>query len=119
MEALEKYKQKIQFNENELEDVIHIIFNYTNINSDYKRSSTINKKEKMIDAIIPLFEKCLELDIPMDRNEKISIINTLDKFHFRKEILEIFKKNIDLKDIEKAGIRLGKKSQSSFWTGII
>lgn len=114
MEVVEKYRDKIQFKENELDNVIHTIVNFTNINKDYKSVSIIDKKEEMIDLIIPLLQKYLELNISMNKDTKLEIINVVDKFNFRKEILEILKGNIDINDIEKAGMRLGKKSQSAF-----
>ncbi|HBL80436.1 MAG TPA: hypothetical protein DDZ79_11195, partial [Aequorivita sp.] len=90
------------------------IFNFTNIKKDYKKISTVDKKEEMVDEIISLLEKYLELDIVKDKSQKLEIIDVLDKLRFRKEVLEVIKSKIKFNDIEKAGNRLGKKSQSAF-----
>ncbi len=114
MAVIDKYLEKTKINNENLHQVIFSIFDFTNIKRDYKKSSTVDKKEEMVDEIISLLEKYLELNIAKGKSQKLKIINVLDKLHFRKEVLEIIKSEIDFGDIEKVGNRIGKKSQSAF-----
>ncbi len=114
MTAIDKYIEKTKIEDENLHQVIFSIFNFTNIKKDYKKISTVDKKEEMVDEIISLLEKYLELDIVKDKSQKLEIIDVLDKLRFRKEVLEVIKFKIKFNDIEKAGNRLGKKSQSAF-----
>ncbi len=114
MTVIDKYIEKTKIENENLHQVIFSIFNFTDIKTTYKRVSTVDKKEEMVDEIISLLEKYLELDIVKDKSQKLEIINVLDKLHFRKELLEVIKSKIDFNDIKKAGNRIGKKSQSAF-----
>jgi hypothetical protein len=114
MTVIDKYIEKANIENENLHQVIISIFNFTKIKTNYKRVSTVNKKEEMVDEIISLLEKYLELDIVKEKSQKLEIIDVLDKLHFRKEVLEVIKSKIEINDIKKAGNRLGKKSQSAF-----
>lgn len=114
MAVLDKYIEKTKIEEENLHHLISSIFSFTDIKDNYKHISTVDKKEEIVDGIISLLEKYLELGIVKNKSQKLEIIDVLDKLHFRKEVLEGMKNNIDFEKIEKAGKKLGKKSQSAF-----
>lgn len=114
MLELENIKEDIQIEEKSLNKFIRYIFHYSEINRPYKRKSTIDKKSEIIDLLIPLMEKTLELNQNMQRDTKLEIMELLDTVNLRKEMLEIFENNIKKSDLKKASKRLGKKSQSTF-----
>ncbi len=114
MATIDKYIEKTKIKDEDLHQVIFSIFNFTAIKANYKRASTVQKKEEMVDEVISLMEKFLELDIVKDKSQKLAIIDVLDKLYFRKEVLELLKSEIKLKDIQETGNRLGEKSQSAF-----
>lgn len=114
MIELENIKRDIQIDEKNLSDFITYVFHYSEINSSYKSKSVINKKTEIIDLLIPLLEKSLELNENMQRDIKLQIMELLDKVNLRKEVLEFFESKINKSDLEKASKRLGKKSQSTF-----
>lgn len=114
MMELENIREDIQIEEKSLNNFIRYIFHYSEINHPYTRKSTIDKKAEIIDLLIPLIEKSLELNHNMQRDIKLQIMELLDAVNLRKELLEIFKNKIKASDLEKASKRLGKKSQSTF-----
>ena len=114
MTTIDKYIEKTRIQNESLHQVIFSIFNFTDIKTNYKRASTVQKKEEMVDEVISVMEKFLELNIVKDKSQKLEMIDVLDKLYFKKEVLELLKSEIKLKDIQEAGNRLGKKSQSAF-----
>lgn len=111
---LENIKEDIKIEEKSLNNFISYIFHYSQINRPYKRKSTIDKKSEIIDLIIPLMEKSLQLNLNMEKDMKLQIMKLLDTINLRKELLEVFENNIEESDLKKASNRLGKKSQSTF-----
>ncbi len=49
-----------------------------------------------------------------EKKEKLELINFIDKMNIQKELLELQKEETNISQIETAGKRLGKKSQSAF-----
>jgi len=49
-----------------------------------------------------------------DKELKLQLIKVISKLNMQKELLELAGGKINLDDIEMAGKRLGKKSQSAF-----
>lgn len=111
---LENIKEEIQIEEKSLNNFVSYIFHYSQINRPYKRQSTIDKKSEIIDLLIPLMEKSLQLNLNMQKDMKLQIMKLLDAINLRKEILEVFGNDIKESDLKKASNRLGKKSQSTF-----
>lgn len=95
-------------------DLVTSLFDLTDINCVYKSRSTLEKKEEIVDELISLLEKSLELNVIRNKPAKLEIFETLDKLHFRKEVLDLLKNNIDLNKLKEAGTNLGRKSQSGF-----
>ena len=59
-------------------------------------------------------DKYLELHLEHNKEEKLRLIQFIDKLNLQIELSSLAKKEIEMGNIEIAGKRLGKKSQSSF-----
>lgn len=114
MIELENIKNGIEIDEENLNNFISYIFQFSQINREYKSKAIISKKNEILDLLIPLLEKSLELNHNMGNEIKLQIMELLDTMNLRKEVLEIFENNISKSDLQKASIRIGKKSQSAF-----
>lgn len=75
------------------------------------------KKEELLSHFGQFLEKYLELEFLSSKKEKLELINFIDKINLQKELLELLKNESHFSQIQKAGQKLGKKSQSAFRAG--
>ncbi|TCC94173.1 hypothetical protein EZ428_05180 [Pedobacter frigiditerrae] len=112
---LEKFTETGIIAQEEVVKISNIILNAFSPNHQKKISLTsANKKEQLIDSFSELIEKIM--DVSNSRQEKLMLINFLDKLNHQKEVLEILSGERKFNDIKKASERLGKKAQSAFET---
>lgn len=112
--AIEDKNNINAINENDLTRISGLLFESFFINRPYKRESTVNYKESMIDSFIDLLNKMLGQQTGLSKEKKLDTIILLDKLKTQKENLELIKSNISTSDIQEASKRLSKKSQSAF-----
>ena len=82
------------------------------IKSEYKTTSTIESKEEINQILIQFLEYILSNNLVTNRSDKITLINLIDEFNFRNEILDLIKQK-NHGNLKKASTRLGKKFMSS------
>ena len=112
---LEKFTEKGKIAQEEIVNISNIILNAFSPNHQKKISpKSANKKERLIDSYSEFIEKIM--DVSNSRQEKLTLINFLDKLNHQKEVLEILSGERKIYDIKKASERLGKKAQSAFET---
>ncbi len=110
---LEKFTETGKIAQEEVVSISNIILNAFSSNHHKKISpASANKKEQLIDTFSDLIEKIM--DVSNSHQEKLVLINFLDKLNHQKEILEILSGERKIDDIKLASQRLGKKSQSAF-----
>ena len=74
----------------------------------------MEKKEELMMHLTQFLEKYLELQLLKGKDDKLEIINFIDKMNLYRELLEVQKNSVLHSQLEKAGRSLGKKSQSAF-----
>ncbi|MGV3684468.1 MAG: hypothetical protein ACO1NS_02505 [Daejeonella sp.] len=114
MTTLEFAKQKNQINDEELLEITQIMFNSFKINRNYKDLTYVSKKETLISLFSSFIEQYLKMNFTGSKENKLRLIKFVSKLNSQKELLELASGEISLDDIQKAGKRLGKKSQSAF-----
>ncbi len=114
MKTLESEKQSSQISVDELQTVTRIMFNWVNDNSDDKDSMYILTKKDFLASFSDLIEQYLKLNFSGTKENKLHLIKIVSKLHMQKELLELASAETNLEDIQKAGKRLSRKSQSAF-----
>ena len=56
----------------------------------------------------------IEKKLNNSKQDKLELINLMDKLNMQKELLELLKENVSHEKLQLAADRLGKKAQSSF-----
>lgn len=114
MTAIQKIEELNKIDQNEFDNLIKIVFESFRINRQYKSISFLSKKEELIDYFSTFIEKYLELQFIKNKDQKLELINFIDKLNMQRELLELAKVKTNITDITVAANRLGKKSQSAF-----
>ncbi len=113
MDLVKEYKRNTVFkNDNEIFESLRNVFMFGEIKSEYKSDSVIEHKEEINQTLIKFFEDILARNLVSNKNDKITLINLIDEFNFRNEILDLIKKKNE-KHLNKTSSRLGKKFMSS------
>ena len=113
MDLVKEYKNNSVFkNEKAILESLTNVFMLGTIKSEYKKNQTIDNKEEINELIIHLLENLLSNDFVTNQKDKLTIINLLDEFNYRNEILELIKKKNNSELIETSN-RLGSKFISS------
>jgi len=112
MSTIKEIQSLNQINKDDTNSILEIVYKAISINREYKSDSVVNKKSDFIFDFTELLEGFIDKRFFKDKNEKLDIMNFIDKLNTQKEILELQKDNI--LSLKKASIRLGKKSQSAF-----
>ncbi|WP_300096641.1 hypothetical protein [Flavobacterium sp.] len=114
MTTLKEIERKNRLVEKDFGDITEILFKSFLINRTYKKISSLEKKEELVLNFTDFLEKYLEFDIVSSKQNKLSIINFIDKLNLQRELLEVEKGNINLTELKVVSKRFGKKAQSSF-----
>ena len=114
MTTLQAVKKTNQIDNEELHEITKIMFDSFFINDEYKSQSYVAKKEQLIDSFSTFIQQYLKLNFSGSKEKKLLLMKFVAKLNMQKELLELASGEINLKDIEKAGKELGKKSQSAF-----
>lgn len=114
MTTLEKIEQKNNIEEQEFGKMSKLLFQSFIITKKYKSFTFLGKKEELINYFTEFLEKFLDLQLVTSKRDKLELINFIDKMNVQKELLELKKNQITPAEIQLAGKRLGKKSQSAF-----
>lgn len=112
MSTIKELQNLNQINKEDTNSIFEIVHKAIFINREYKSDSFVNKKSDFIYDFTEFLEGFLEKRFFKDKNDKLHIMNFIDKLNTQKEILELQKENIS--ELKKASIRLNKKSQSAF-----
>ena len=116
MAALQEIESINQINEQDLSNVTKIVLESLMIKRNSKKHSLATKQEEFINIFSSFLEKYLDLEMVSSRQNKIYLINFIDKLNMQKELLELLKGETNVSDIKIAAQRLGRKSQSAFKT---
>lgn len=114
MTTLEFEKQKSQINERELWEITQIMLSSFLVKRNYKDLSLVSKKETLISSFSSFIEQYLKMNFSGSKENKLRLIKFVSKLNSQKELLELASGENNLENIRRAGIRLGKKSQSAF-----
>lgn len=113
MSTIEEIENYNKIDENEVNTISRKILG-SFLTQGSLNHTTIVKQEILLDDFMALLGKYLQLDFYDSSQDKIELINFIDKLNIQKELLELKKGQTNLADIEAAGERLGKKAQSAF-----
>jgi|SRR5690606_20545998 len=112
MDLVKEYKRNTLFkNENEIFESLKDVFTFGIIKSEYKTDAIIQNKEEINDTLVQFLESLLSKNLVNNKNDKITLINLIDEFNFRNEILDLIRKK-NHKNLKKTSERLGKKFMS-------
>ena len=114
MTALQSIKDHNQINDEELHNITQIMLDSFVVNGQYKNESFVSKKETLISSFSNFIEQYLKLHFTGTKERKLQLIKFISKLNMQKELLELASGEINMDDIQMAGKRLGKKSQSVF-----
>ena len=114
MTAVEKLEKQNNIQEQEFDNVMSNVFKSFLIKGIYKSGTYLDKKEELLNYFTQFLEKYLELQFISSKKDKLDLINFIDKINMQRELLELKKNEIEISQIQIAGRRLGKKSQSAF-----
>ena len=98
----------------DIDTLSNIVFDSILVKGDYKTTAQLDKKEKLIDAFAAFVEQLVELRLTSSKENKLELINFIDKLNMQKELLELEKGEISISDIQTVANRLGRKAQSAF-----
>ena len=113
MDLVKEYKRNSIFkNEDEIFESLKNVFTFGAIKSEYKTDSIIENKEEINQILIKSLEYLLAQNLVSNKNDKITLINLIDEFNFRNEILELIREK-NHKNLKITSQRLGKKFMSS------
>lgn len=114
MTVLERYEVENKIDEQEFDHIMSGVFNtFLLHNYSYKSENQLRKKDEMLDQFGQLLETYIDLKFKISQNEKLTILNFLDKINMQRELLELKRNEIAMTDIKNASKRFGKKAQSS------
>ncbi len=114
MTTLEFVKQSNQINDEELQEVIQIMFNSFKVTGKYTNLNYVSKKETLLSSFSDFIEQYLKLNFAGSKENKLRLVKFISKLNMQKELLELASNETNFKNIQKAGKSLGKKSQSAF-----
>jgi len=114
MTAIQEIKDSNKLERHDFDNLSNIVFDSISVKGSYKTTSQLEKKEKLIDAFASFIEQLVELRLTPSKQNKLELINFIDKLNIQKELLELEKGEIAIADIQTAANRLGKKAQSAF-----
>ncbi len=114
MTTLEIEKQASQFSDEELHEVTKIMFASLTYNSNQRDLIYILTQKALLASFSDFIEQYLKSNFSGTRENKLRLIKFVSKLNLQKELLELASGETNLKDIQKAGRRLGRKSQSAF-----
>ena len=109
----EKVERSNRIKETEFKNVSSLIYNSFLVTS-YSRAKAIENKDILINEFIDFLSKYFESDLIKDDSEKTYLLNLIDKLTLQKEFIQLRRKEITQTNLQQAGRRLGKKSQSAF-----
>ena len=116
MAALQTVNESSQIDSEKLHGIMKIMFDSFIVNGDYKNQSNVLEKEKMLDSFSSFIQQYLNLNLSGSKDEKLRLMKLVAKLNMQKDLLELANGETKLEDIQSAGKRLGKKSQSAFET---
>lgn len=114
MTTIEKYENDNTLKAHDFDEFSKLMFQSFLRKNDYKNNELLKKKEELIASLTQFLEKFLELQFLDSKKDRLNLIDLIDKMNIQKELIELQKNQINLKEIEAAGKSLGKKSQSAF-----
>ena len=114
MTTLEKYGNENQLEKQDFDKVVKLVFESFLLKREYKSQNFLNKKEELMTNFTQFLEKYLELKFLNSKEDKLELIEFIDKMNVQKELVELKRKETSFSEIEKAGKSLGRKSQSAF-----
>jgi hypothetical protein len=114
MITLKEIERKNKLEEKDFEGINEIFFKSFMINRNYKKTSSLEKKEELLSTFTAFLEKYLKFDMVTSKQSKLNLVNFIDKLNLQRELLETEKGNINLSELEIASKRFGKKAQSAF-----
>ncbi|MCC9019139.1 hypothetical protein [Flavobacterium lipolyticum] len=116
MDLVKEYNEKSHFkNANDIFEVLADVLMSGTIKSEYKNPHTIENKEGINSLVIKFLEDVLSNDLANTKKRKLSVINLLDEFNYRNEILHLMavKNSSKGNELEKTSERMGRKFMSS------
>ena len=116
MTTIAAVKRSSQINDEEFREISQIIFRSFIINGEYKSHSYISKKEILLNSFSEFIEQYLKLNFSGSKENKVRLIKFISKLKMQKELLELASGETSWENIQTAGERLGRKSQSAFKT---
>ncbi len=114
MEMNEKLAGRNAIDRTGLDSIVRILCDSFLIKSNHKKISSIKKKEELIEDFSALLEKHLQFRFNTSPNDRLEMINFIDKLNQQRELLEIEKGKLTIDDVKRASERLSKKAQSGF-----
>lgn len=116
MTVLQEIKSLNKINQKEFETVSRIVSESLMIIGKNENHSQIAQKEELIRIFSSFLEKYLEMQFVNSNENKLYLINFIDKLNMQKELLELIRGETKISGIKSASQRLGRKSQSAFKT---
>lgn len=114
MTAIKELEKNNKIEQSEFDNISKMLLESLQIKSDYKSVSFLNKKDELLEHFSMFLEKYLQLHFLTSPQDKLQLINFIDKLNMQRELLDLKKGKIKRSDIELAGQRLGRKAQSAF-----
>lgn len=119
MTALQQLEMDSVIEESDILVISGIIMKLIDVKSTVKTQQTINARENLLDSLAGMLEKMLTNNLHLSRQDKVSIVHSLDKLRAQKEYMQFLKEvkkngKQTISDIQIASGRLSKKSQSAF-----
>ncbi len=116
MSILAQLEQKNKIEEQDFDKVSKLVFQSFTLNNKRKSLSNLHKKEDLIDSYTHFLKQYLELEFLSSKDDKLELINFIDKMNTQKELLALMRDETSLEKIKADANRLGNKSQSAFST---
>jgi len=114
MTAIQETQNRNRIEKHDIDSLSNILFASISVKGHYKNTIQLEKKEKLIDAFSTFVEQLMELHLTASKENKLKLINFIDKLNMQKELLELEKGETTISGIQTAANRLGRKTQSAF-----
>jgi len=103
-----------KIDKNDFNNIAQMLLKSFLIENHYKNNEVIDRKEELLISFSSFLEKYLELQFFNSADDKLQLINFIDKLQLQRELLELEKGQNKPSDLKLAAKRLGRKSQSAF-----
>ena len=114
MTAIKTIEKINKINDDEFLQVNNKVFQFFIVDNKNQKSATLEKKDELLAFYADLLKKCLEMNLPESKQDKLTFINFIDKLNMQRKLLEVMLDKKKATQLQMVSKRFGRKAQSAF-----